>query len=93
MISSLTTQRKITSECDNRGDPNGDRFCDRYEMNRHNVSLPGGASIVYPGSTSRTNRSQAVESALAEKLGRLARTRLATECAKLDPGPGTAPRG
>ena len=30
-------------------------------------------------------RSQAVESALAEKLGRLARTRLATECAKLDP--------
>ena len=31
------------------------------------------------------NRSQAVESALAEKLGRLARARLATECAKLDP--------
>ena len=31
------------------------------------------------------NRSQAVESALAEKLGRLARTRLATECDKLDP--------
>ena len=31
------------------------------------------------------NRGQAVESALAEKLGRLARTRLATECAKLDP--------
>ena len=31
------------------------------------------------------NRSRAVESALAEKLGRLARTRLATECAKLDP--------
>lgn len=30
------------------------------------------------------NRSQAVESAPAEKLGRLARTRLATECAKLD---------
>ena len=31
------------------------------------------------------NRSQAVEAALAEKLGRLARTRLATECNKLDP--------
>ncbi|MCY4030153.1 MAG: ribbon-helix-helix domain-containing protein [Acidobacteria bacterium] len=31
------------------------------------------------------NRSQAVEAALAEKLGRLARTRLATECSKLDP--------
>ena len=31
------------------------------------------------------NRSQAVESALAEKIGRLARTRLATECDKLDP--------
>ena len=31
------------------------------------------------------NRSQAVESALAEKLSRLARTRLATECDKLDP--------
>ena len=31
------------------------------------------------------NRSQAVESALAEKLARLARTRLAEECAKLDP--------
>ena len=31
------------------------------------------------------NRSQAVEAALAEKLGRLARTRLATECDKLDP--------
>jgi metal-responsive CopG/Arc/MetJ family transcriptional regulator len=31
------------------------------------------------------NRSQAIERALAEKLERLARTRLATECAKLDP--------
>jgi len=31
------------------------------------------------------NRSQAIEEALAEKLGRLARTRLARECAKLDP--------
>jgi metal-responsive CopG/Arc/MetJ family transcriptional regulator len=31
------------------------------------------------------NRSQAVEAALAEKLGRLRRTRLARECAKLDP--------
>jgi Arc/MetJ-type ribon-helix-helix transcriptional regulator len=31
------------------------------------------------------NRSQAVERALAETLERLARTRLARECAKLDP--------
>lgn len=31
------------------------------------------------------NRSQAVESALAEKLARLARRRLAEESAKLDP--------
>ena len=31
------------------------------------------------------NRSQAVETALADKLARLARTRLAEECAKLDP--------
>ena len=31
------------------------------------------------------NRSQAVEAALAEKLERLAGTRLATECGKLDP--------
>jgi len=31
------------------------------------------------------NRSQAVETALAEKLDRLARRRLAEECAKLDP--------
>lgn len=31
------------------------------------------------------NRSQAVEAALAEKLARLARTRLAEECARLDP--------
>ena len=31
------------------------------------------------------NRSQAVEAALAEKLARLARTRLATECGKIDP--------
>ena len=31
------------------------------------------------------NRSQAVESALVERFDRLARTRLATECAKLDP--------
>jgi metal-responsive CopG/Arc/MetJ family transcriptional regulator len=31
------------------------------------------------------NRSQAIEAALAEKLGRLARTRLARETAKLDP--------
>ena len=30
------------------------------------------------------NRSQAIESALAEKLERLSRTRLASECAKLD---------
>ncbi len=32
-----------------------------------------------------TNRSQAVEAAVAEKLARLARTRLARECAELDP--------
>jgi metal-responsive CopG/Arc/MetJ family transcriptional regulator len=31
------------------------------------------------------NRSQAVEAALAEKLQRIERTRLAEECAKLDP--------
>jgi predicted transcriptional regulator len=31
------------------------------------------------------NRSQAIETALAEKLARLAKTRLAEECAKLDP--------
>jgi metal-responsive CopG/Arc/MetJ family transcriptional regulator len=31
------------------------------------------------------NRSQAVETVLAEKLRQLARTRLARECAKLDP--------
>lgn len=30
------------------------------------------------------NRSQAIETALAEKLARLAHTRLAEECAKLD---------
>ena len=32
------------------------------------------------------NRSQAIETALAEKLARARRTRLARECAKLDPG-------
>jgi Arc/MetJ-type ribon-helix-helix transcriptional regulator len=32
------------------------------------------------------NRSQAIEAALAEKLERLSRTRLAREAAKLDPG-------
>jgi len=31
------------------------------------------------------NRSQAIESALTEKLGRLDRVRLARECSKLDP--------
>jgi len=31
------------------------------------------------------NRSQAIESAVAEKLARLSRTRLARECARLDP--------
>ena len=31
------------------------------------------------------NRSQAIESARAEKLARVRRTRLARECAKLDP--------
>jgi metal-responsive CopG/Arc/MetJ family transcriptional regulator len=31
------------------------------------------------------NRSQAIEAALAEKLDRLRRTRLARECARLDP--------
>jgi Arc/MetJ-type ribon-helix-helix transcriptional regulator len=37
------------------------------------------ASHVFP------NRSQAFQAALAEKLARLGRTRLAEECAKLDP--------
>jgi len=37
------------------------------------------AARVYP------NRSQAIEAAVAEVLGRRARTRLASECAKLDP--------
>jgi Arc/MetJ-type ribon-helix-helix transcriptional regulator len=37
------------------------------------------ASREYP------NRSQAIEAALAEALARRARTRLAAECAKLDP--------
>ena len=32
------------------------------------------------------NRSQAIEAALADKLHRLARTRLAREAARLDPG-------
>lgn len=32
-----------------------------------------------------SNRSQAIENAVVEKLGRLDRTRLALECAKLDP--------
>jgi metal-responsive CopG/Arc/MetJ family transcriptional regulator len=32
-----------------------------------------------------SNRSQAIEAALAEKLARVARTRLAREAAKLDP--------
>ena len=32
------------------------------------------------------NRSQAIESAVAEKLARIAKTRLAAECAKLDRG-------
>jgi len=31
------------------------------------------------------NRSQAFQAALAEKLARLERSRLATECARLDP--------
>ena len=31
------------------------------------------------------NRSQAIEAAIAEKLDRLGHTRLARECAKLDP--------
>jgi metal-responsive CopG/Arc/MetJ family transcriptional regulator len=31
------------------------------------------------------NRSQAIETAIAEKLARLSRTRLSEECAKLDP--------
>jgi len=30
------------------------------------------------------NRSQAIEAAVAEKLARIAKTRLASECAKLD---------
>ena len=32
------------------------------------------------------NRSQAIQDALDEKLARLAHSRLAEECAKLDPG-------
>jgi len=31
------------------------------------------------------NRSQAIETAVAEKIARLSKTRLARECAKLDP--------
>lgn len=37
------------------------------------------ASKVYP------NRSRAIQSAVAEKLARMERSRLASECAKLDP--------
>ena len=37
-------------------------------------------SKVYP------NRSKAIQEAVADKLQRLERTRLAQECAKLDPG-------
>ena len=37
-------------------------------------------SKVYP------NRSKAIQEAVADKLKRLERTRLAQECAKLDPG-------
>jgi metal-responsive CopG/Arc/MetJ family transcriptional regulator len=33
-----------------------------------------------------SNRSQAIEQAVEEKLGRLEGSRLAKECAKLDPG-------
>ena len=36
------------------------------------------------------NRSQAIQEALDEKLSRLAHSRLAQECAKLDPGPEQA---
>lgn len=32
------------------------------------------------------NRSKAIQEAVAEKLARIDRSRLATECAKLDPG-------
>jgi Arc/MetJ-type ribon-helix-helix transcriptional regulator len=32
-----------------------------------------------------TNRSQAIQQAVSEKISRLKRTRLAVECAKLDP--------
>lgn len=38
------------------------------------------ARKVYP------NRSRAIQSAVAEKLARMERGRLASECAKLDPG-------
>ena len=37
------------------------------------------------------NRSQAIEAALAEVFGRRARTRLARECARLDPAEERAP--
>jgi len=47
------------------------------ELVRHVDELVAGSRF--------KNRSQAVETALAEKLARLARTRLAEECAKLDP--------
>ena len=36
------------------------------------------------------NRSQAIEEAVAEKLARLEKSRLAQECAKLDPAVETA---
>ena len=39
------------------------------------------------------NRSQAVQAALTESLQRLARTRLACECAKLDPEEEAAEEG
>jgi metal-responsive CopG/Arc/MetJ family transcriptional regulator len=39
------------------------------------------------------NRSQAIEEAVAEKLARLERSRLAQDCAKLDPTFEKAPGG
>ena len=50
-------------------------------MNRRSARSTGWCP-----STAFPNRSQAIQEALDEKLSRLTHSRLAQECAKLDPG-------
>lgn len=75
---------------EDRGSVGADGMINRHTMAKLKVAITLDAALLGQVDTlvrerRFPNRSQAIESALAEKLERLSHARLARECAKLDP--------